>query len=79
MQVKERAFELAKAMENEDGVAGAVKAFFKHLPCKKLDPELEPASSSLFSVRRCFGCSQVFSGWYCDKITFVYSLLTIEV
>ncbi|XP_022887982.1 sterol 3-beta-glucosyltransferase UGT80A2-like isoform X2 [Olea europaea var. sylvestris] len=56
-KVKERAFELAKAMENEDGVAGAVKAFFKHLPCKKLDPELEPASSSLFSVRRCFGCS----------------------
>ncbi|KAG6422344.1 hypothetical protein SASPL_118912 [Salvia splendens] len=31
-QVKERAVELAKAMENEDGVTGAVKAFFKHLP-----------------------------------------------
>ncbi|KAL2486119.1 Sterol 3-beta-glucosyltransferase UGT80A2 [Abeliophyllum distichum] len=56
-EVKDRAVELAKAMENEDGVAGAVKAFFKHFPRKKLDPETEPASSSLFSMRRCFGCS----------------------
>ncbi|KAI3682623.1 hypothetical protein L1987_82725 [Smallanthus sonchifolius] len=31
-KVKERAVELAKAMENEDGVEGAVKAFLKHLP-----------------------------------------------
>ncbi|KAK6141560.1 hypothetical protein DH2020_024692 [Rehmannia glutinosa] len=34
-KVKERAIELAKAMENEDGVTGAVKAFLKHLPRKK--------------------------------------------
>ncbi|KAH7838807.1 hypothetical protein Vadar_031434 [Vaccinium darrowii] len=41
-QVKERAVELAKDMENEDGVSGAVKAFFKHLPRKKPRPEPEP-------------------------------------
>ncbi|KAG8389107.1 hypothetical protein BUALT_Bualt02G0194900 [Buddleja alternifolia] len=56
-QVKERAIELAKAMENEDGVTGAVKAFFKHLPRKKQEPETEPTPSNYFSVRRCFGCS----------------------
>ncbi|KAK4408203.1 Sterol 3-beta-glucosyltransferase UGT80A2 [Sesamum angolense] len=55
--VKERAVELAKAMENEDGVTGAVKAFFKHLPRTKLDPDPEPTSSNFFSIRRCFGCS----------------------
>ncbi|XP_039003172.1 sterol 3-beta-glucosyltransferase UGT80A2-like [Hibiscus syriacus] len=57
-KVKEKAIELAKAMENEDGVSGAVKAFFKHLPCNK--PEHEPSPeppSILFSIRRCFGCS----------------------
>lgn len=58
MQVKERAVELAKAMEDEDGVTGAVKAFFKHLPRKKLEPDpAEPTPSNFFSVRRCFGCS----------------------
>ncbi|KAL1550341.1 sterol 3beta-glucosyltransferase [Salvia divinorum] len=56
-QVKGRAVELAKAMENEDGVTGAVKAFFKHLPRKKLDPNPEPIPSNIFSIRRCFGCS----------------------
>ncbi|KAK1428460.1 hypothetical protein QVD17_17295 [Tagetes erecta] len=30
--VKERAVELAKTMEDEDGVEGAVRAFLKHLP-----------------------------------------------
>lgn len=58
-KVKERALELAKAMENEDGVAGAVKAFLKHLPRESLgcDPEPSPVRSSLFSISRCFGCS----------------------
>ncbi|KAL1565190.1 sterol 3beta-glucosyltransferase [Salvia divinorum] len=56
-QVKERAVELAKAMENEDGVTGAVKAFFKHLPRKKLEPNPEPTPPNIFSLRRCFGCS----------------------
>ncbi|XP_075099059.1 sterol 3-beta-glucosyltransferase UGT80A2 isoform X1 [Nicotiana tabacum] len=56
-KVKERAVELAKAMENEDGVTGAVKAFFKHLPRKKPEPDQIPAAPSLFSIRRCFGCS----------------------
>ncbi|XP_054783746.1 sterol 3-beta-glucosyltransferase UGT80A2-like [Prosopis cineraria] len=56
-KVKERAVELAKAMENEDGVEGAVKAFFKQLPRKKPEPEPEPAPSSFLSISRCFGCS----------------------
>ncbi|KAL8489886.1 hypothetical protein ACS0TY_025682 [Phlomoides rotata] len=55
--VKERAVELAKAMEDEDGVTGAVMAFFKHLPRKKLVPDPEPTPSNIFSIRRCFGCS----------------------
>ncbi|XP_065874532.1 sterol 3-beta-glucosyltransferase UGT80A2 isoform X2 [Euphorbia lathyris] len=56
-EVKERAVELAKAMENEDGVAGAVKAFFDHLPWKKPELEPEPEPSSFFSFSRCFGCA----------------------
>ncbi|GAA0162007.1 glycosyltransferase [Lithospermum erythrorhizon] len=56
-KVKERAIELAKQMENEDGVEGAVKAFFKHLPRKKLVTEQEPGPSTFFSLGRCFGCS----------------------
>ncbi|KAK7350280.1 hypothetical protein VNO77_08693 [Canavalia gladiata] len=56
-KVKERAIELARAMENEDGVTGAVKAFFKQLPQRKSEPEAEPQHSSFFSVSRCFGCS----------------------
>lgn len=56
-EVKNRAIELAKAMENEDGVTGAVKAFFKQLPQKKPEPDAEPSTSSIFSISRCFGCS----------------------
>lgn len=56
LQVKEQAIELAKAMQNEDGVSGAVNAFLKHL-CRKLEPDRRSAKSSLFSVRSCFGCS----------------------
>ncbi|KAE7997956.1 hypothetical protein FH972_002542 [Carpinus fangiana] len=56
-KVKERAVELAKAMENEDGVAGAVKAFLKHLPCRKPEPEPESVSPGFFSLSKCFGCS----------------------
>lgn len=58
-EVKERAVELAKAMENEDGVTGAVKAFFKHLPRKKEDPDPDPTpeTSNSFSISRCFGCA----------------------
>lgn len=57
-QVKDRAVELAKAMKNEDGVTGAVKAFYKHFPGKKTESELEPVPthSKLHSVRRYFGC-----------------------
>ncbi|KAL4313027.1 hypothetical protein GQ457_01G037770 [Hibiscus cannabinus] len=56
-EVKEKAIELAKAMESEDGVTGAVKAFLKHLHPKKSDPELSKAPSGVFSIGRCFGCS----------------------
>lgn len=60
-KVKERAVELAEAMEKEDGVTGAVKAFFKHYPCSKTQPkperETSPEPSSCFSISRCFGCS----------------------
>ncbi|KAL7585270.1 hypothetical protein Lser_V15G41913 [Lactuca serriola] len=62
-KVKERAVELAKAMEKEDGVDGAVKAFLKHLPANKnknkpdTDMDPPPAPSHLCSISRCFGCS----------------------
>ncbi|KAK7389420.1 hypothetical protein VNO78_24449 [Psophocarpus tetragonolobus] len=56
-KVKQSAMELAKAMENEDGVTGAVKAFFKQLPEKKSESEADPQPPSFFSIRRCFGCS----------------------
>ncbi|KAJ6723954.1 STEROL 3-BETA-GLUCOSYLTRANSFERASE [Salix koriyanagi] len=56
-EVKERAVELAKDMENEDGVDGAVKAFFKHLPRRKPEPEPLPEASSIFSLSKCFGCA----------------------
>ncbi|XP_031105351.1 sterol 3-beta-glucosyltransferase UGT80A2-like [Ipomoea triloba] len=38
-EVKERAILLAKAMENEDGAMGAVKAFYKHIPRGRLRTE----------------------------------------
>ncbi|KAM7496198.1 hypothetical protein LguiA_020612 [Lonicera macranthoides] len=66
-EVKERAVQLAKDMENEDGVTGAVRAFFKHLPYKKPEPDPEPelepepvpgpAPINFFSLIRCFCCS----------------------
>ncbi|XP_075507132.1 sterol 3-beta-glucosyltransferase UGT80A2-like isoform X1 [Primulina tabacum] len=60
-KVKECAVELSKSMENEDGVAGAVKAFLKHLPRKKSESESKwkskSAPSTSLSVLRCFGCS----------------------
>ncbi|KAE8662359.1 Sterol 3-beta-glucosyltransferase UGT80A2 [Hibiscus syriacus] len=55
-KVKEKAIELAKAMESEDGVTGAVKAFLKHHH-KKSEPKPSPVRSSIFSISRCFRCS----------------------
>ncbi|XP_051121447.1 sterol 3-beta-glucosyltransferase UGT80A2-like isoform X2 [Andrographis paniculata] len=63
-KVKEQAEELAKAMENEDGVVGAVQAFYKHFPdrerevgqCRKLRPE-SSSSVHFFSIRHWLGCS----------------------
>ncbi|KVH94240.1 hypothetical protein Ccrd_003693, partial [Cynara cardunculus var. scolymus] len=42
--VKEQAVELAKAMEQEDGVDGAVKAFLRHLP--RNTPEVDSPTSA---------------------------------
>nr|AIU41744.1 glycosyltransferase [Chlorophytum borivilianum] len=59
-KVKERAVELAKAMESEDGVNGAVRAFLKHLP-KSLSSNADSPQPSpphvMNPVRRCLGCS----------------------
>ncbi|KZV24297.1 hypothetical protein F511_01779 [Dorcoceras hygrometricum] len=60
-QVKQEAVKLAKAMENEDGVAGAVQAFNRHFPMSSLEksePENPHPSSGKFSIKRCFGCSR---------------------
>ena len=57
-QVKSSAETLAKAMKDEDGVAGAVKAFFKHLPSTQpISPDHIPEPSGLLSFRRWFACS----------------------
>ncbi|KAG0489943.1 hypothetical protein HPP92_006806 [Vanilla planifolia] len=61
-EVKERAVELAKAMNSEDGVTGAVKAFLKHLPPRLLHAESMPAEPKLFNswfgaLRKCLGCA----------------------
>ncbi|KAK8660291.1 hypothetical protein V6N13_051219 [Hibiscus sabdariffa] len=60
-EVKKRAVGLAKAMEGEDGVAGAVNAFYKHFPVRnpkekpKHKSDLTPNHSRLLSLRHCFG------------------------
>ncbi|KAF3328134.1 hypothetical protein FCM35_KLT06740 [Carex littledalei] len=46
--VKEKANEMAKAMESEDGVTGAVNAFFKHLPSASPPPDHEEESRGIF-------------------------------
>ncbi|XP_074566941.1 sterol 3-beta-glucosyltransferase UGT80A2-like isoform X2 [Curcuma longa] len=59
-KVKENAVELAKAMETEDGVSGAVRAFLKHLPIKKSPQAAEQPSGIvgfLLGFLRCFSCS----------------------
>ncbi|XP_031401335.1 sterol 3-beta-glucosyltransferase UGT80A2-like isoform X1 [Punica granatum] len=63
-KVKKSAEELARAMENEDGVTGAVRAFYKHFPQRNLTSDCQPLpnksstrKSSALSMRRCFGCS----------------------
>lgn len=59
-EVKKRALLLAKDMEKEDGVTGAVNAFHKHYSSNKLEaqqPTILRRKSSKFSVKQCFGCS----------------------
>ncbi|KAL6885449.1 hypothetical protein ACP4OV_010228 [Aristida adscensionis] len=59
-EVKEKAVELAKAMESEDGVTGAVRAFLKHLPSKTEEKTPPPSSGFLEflgPMSRCLGCS----------------------
>lgn len=41
-QVKSRVMELARVLENEDGVAAAVDAFHRHLPPELPLPESSP-------------------------------------
>ncbi|CAI0559602.1 unnamed protein product [Linum tenue] len=62
--VKQQAVEIAKAMENEDGVTGAVKAFYKHFPGKKTEDDEDDHIGhghglghphSKLSIRGCFG------------------------
>lgn len=66
-QVKDSATELAKAMEEEDGVTGAVQAFYKQFPRRYLESDSHPPPERLsrwrlgaLSARQCFGCSWVF-------------------
>ncbi|KAJ0963636.1 hypothetical protein J5N97_028758 [Dioscorea zingiberensis] len=61
-EVKERAVELARAIESEDGVTGAVKAFLKHLPPQLPESPLQKSRRSLchsllHPVTHCLGCS----------------------
>nr|AZQ26942.1 UGT80A25 [Avena strigosa] len=61
-EVKQKAVELAKAMESEDGVTGAVRAFLKHLPSSKADENSPPPTPPGFleflgPVSKCLGCS----------------------
>lgn len=61
-QVKESADAMSKAMENEDGVSGAVKAFHKQLPKKMPQPLPLPTEhgriDSFFrGVGKVFGCA----------------------
>ncbi|XP_078427630.1 UDP-Glycosyltransferase superfamily protein isoform X3 [Wolffia australiana] len=61
-QVKEKATKLAGAMAAEDGVKGAVMAFFKHLPRRGREPLPGPAHPDFFRpcfgpIKKCFGCS----------------------
>ncbi|KAG6524381.1 hypothetical protein ZIOFF_014290 [Zingiber officinale] len=59
-KVKDNAVELAKAMETEDGVSGAVRAFLKHLPIKKSTQAAAQPSGIigfLLGFLRCFSCS----------------------
>nr|AHW98478.1 glucosyltransferase-2 [Oryza brachyantha] len=59
-EVKERAVELAKAMESEDGVSGAVRVFLTHLPSRTEDatpPQTSSFLEFLGPVSKCLGCS----------------------
>ncbi|KAJ4800582.1 Sterol 3-beta-glucosyltransferase [Rhynchospora pubera] len=60
-KVKERAEEIAKGMESEDGATGAVKAFLKHLPPKLSSSPPQDSSSHarplLSPIKKCLGLS----------------------
>ncbi|KAI5355904.1 hypothetical protein L3X38_008799 [Prunus dulcis] len=53
IQVKERAVEIVKAIDDEDGLIGALNAFHRHFPHRKSEdkPASLPASSGLFCIR----------------------------
>mgnify|MGYP000252850704 FL=1 len=57
--MKQKAIELAQAMEHEDGVSGAVNAFHRHLP-RDMPQKYDPVSSKTLIERvtelRIFSC-----------------------
>lgn len=61
MKVKKRAVELANDMQSEDGVSGAVRAFFKQLPKRPQSPPASVQSGFMVtcwnSIKKCFGNS----------------------
>ncbi|XP_057834737.2 sterol 3-beta-glucosyltransferase UGT80A2 isoform X1 [Cryptomeria japonica] len=59
-KVKDNAIEISKAMENEDGVSGAVKAFHKHLP-RKFPQQSAPTRESHFFGAFFSGIGKIFS------------------
>lgn len=78
-QVKERAVSLAKALENEDGVEGAVRAFFRQLSRRKLEPEPQPQKSSLLFIRKCFGCCWTLDYWVVGSLFNLQILLLLNL
>ena len=64
LQVKSKAMELAKLIENEDGVAAAVNAFHRHLPAElplptaSSDEEDRPNTLQWFfiQIEKCCRC-----------------------
>lgn len=65
-------------METEDGVTGAVKAFFKHLPSQLPSRHSPPPSSSvdpfLGPFRRCLGCLP--DSWHLSFLNLLLSVPT---
>ncbi|KAL6002092.1 hypothetical protein ACLOJK_037540 [Asimina triloba] len=64
-QVKKQAVEMAKAIKNEDGVTGAVQAFFKHLPDGVVPPQSSGPSIDTYNPAKLFFSLIKKSVYYC--------------